>query len=292
MRAGNIQTVVQGLAGGRSPHPRSFVIRLHGEQTHHGLAMAAEADDGADITAGGGGQPGKLRTIPIEHRDPARFDPDEDLGLGVGDRFGRGEELLVHRLHGGDDRDVRTGETGERIELPRVVHAHLEHTESDGPGHPRQAQRQAPVVVEVAGIGDGGRLGAQHRPQRLLDSGLADAAGDADDPRHASGAGGASEVFERPHGVVDQQQRRVCRNVPGNAGDHRGDGAPGKGVGDERVAVELGSLDRDEQVTGPERPGIDRDTAGGPRRRGAAAGADRCFGGGPQRGAGAHRSIS
>ena len=55
----------------------------------------------------GGDQAVEMRIVAVEHGGAAGRHAVEDLGLGVGDRLDRGEELDMHRLDRGDDRDVR-----------------------------------------------------------------------------------------------------------------------------------------------------------------------------------------
>ena len=58
------------------------------------------------------------------------------------------EEFEMHRLDGGDDRDVRAHHPRQRRDLAGVVHADLEDAEARARRHARQRQRHAPVVVE------------------------------------------------------------------------------------------------------------------------------------------------
>ena len=75
-------------------------------------------------------QPRELRIVAVDHRRAARLDAGEDFRLGVGDRFERAEEFEMHRLDGGDDRDMRPHQPRQRRDLAGVVHAHLEHGEA------------------------------------------------------------------------------------------------------------------------------------------------------------------
>ena len=139
-------------------------------------------------------KPRELRIVAVDHRRAARLDALEDFRLGVGDLLDRAEELQMHRLDRGDDRDMRAHQPGQRRNLAGVVHAHFEHGVTRALRAARQRQRHAPVIV----VGRGRRMGLaaarQREPQRLLRAGLADRAGDADELRIAARARGAGRA--------------------------------------------------------------------------------------------------
>ena len=108
-----------------------------------------------------------MRIVERQDGGAAGHQAVEDLGLGVGDLRHRGEELDMHRLDRGDDRDVRPHHLRQRRDLAGMVHAELEHAVAGVARHARQAERRAPLVVEVAGAGEGRREQRQHRAQAL-----------------------------------------------------------------------------------------------------------------------------
>ena len=75
------------------------------------------------------GQPLEMRIVAVEHGGAVRAHALEDLRLGVGDRFDRGEEPEMRRLDGGDDGDIGPDHARERADLAGMVHAELEHAE-------------------------------------------------------------------------------------------------------------------------------------------------------------------
>ena len=123
----------------------------------------------------------EMRIVAIDDRCAARHDAGKNLRLGVGNRFDRCEELQMHRLDGGDDRDVRAHELGQRRDLAGVIHADFEHRKARCRRQPRERQRHAPVIVERGDRRVGLAIARQRNPQRFLGRGLADGAGDGDD---------------------------------------------------------------------------------------------------------------
>ena len=112
-----------------------------------------------------------------------------------------------------------------------------------------EGEGQADVVVEVAAGGQSVAYPRQDGGQHLLHRGLAVAAGD----RHHPGTGGlAPERTEPPQprsGVLHPQ----AGQGPAGAAVHQGAGGAGFGrLFQEVVAVETGTVQRHEEVAGPE----------------------------------------
>ena len=164
-----------------------------------------------------GGEPRRNGVVAVEDRGAARA-PCRRRSRPWRRRSPRPrEEAEMRRLDRGDDRHVRAHQPRQRVDLAGMVHAHLEHAALRVARHARQRQRHAPMVVEAAGRGDGAALALERALQRLLGSGLADAAGDADDLRRRCAARAArpsaSSAVMR---IADDQQRRV-RATPGGS---------------------------------------------------------------------------
>src|SRR5437764_8861257 len=86
--------------------------RLGGErasdQPRIGLGVLAKGHDALDASALRASlQTSELRVVAVDHRGPAARKAGEDLGLGIGDGFYRSEELEMHGLDSGNDRDLR-----------------------------------------------------------------------------------------------------------------------------------------------------------------------------------------
>ena len=125
----------QFVAENARPHPRAPVDRLHLEEPGVALGAAAEAPNPCAARRRGCLQPLELRSVAVQDRSSVRLEAEEDLRLRVGDRFDRAEMLDVD---GGDRRhegDMRPRHAGERRDLARVIHAHLEHAEAGVRGH-------------------------------------------------------------------------------------------------------------------------------------------------------------
>ena len=107
-----------------------------------------------------------------------------------------------------------------------MVHAQLEHAVARGLRQPGEAQRHAPLIVVAGGAGVGRRLPRQHVAQRFLGAGLADAAGDAGDPR-ARCAPRPARPRPSSAACVSATSTRLARIelALGHAADHGGGGA-------------------------------------------------------------------
>ena len=103
----------------------------------------------------------------------------------------------------------------------------------------------------------------QDMAQGLLGAGLAHRARHRHDLGVRAGAGGGAEADHRgQHGVGTdfrhRQHRSVCRQFRrAGLAHHRGAGPAAEGVGHEIVAVTRIAADREEQVAGLERAGVD-----------------------------------
>ena len=154
------------------------------------------------------GQVIEERVVPVEHGHTVRAHALEDFRLGRGDFLDRGEISDVRGLDVGDKGHAGMQERGQLANLARMVHAQLEDTVNGVARHARQAERQAPMVVQAAGAGRRRRLRSETTGERFLGAGLAYAAGDADEARAAAFARRGAQGAQRGHGVVDQKDRR------------------------------------------------------------------------------------
>ncbi len=130
------------------------------DETPVGVQMGTESQDAP--RAGplrAGEEPRELLAVAWQNRDTARLEAREDLGLGVGDRLDRAQELEMGGRYPGNGGDVRPDLPRERLDLTRVVHAHLEDAKARLPGQAGQGQRNAPMIV-VAGRAAVCRAGA------------------------------------------------------------------------------------------------------------------------------------
>ena len=85
-------------------------------------------------------------------RPPSRR-PGEDLGLGLGDRLERAEQLEVDRADVGDRRDVRLGDLAELGDLPEPAHRHLQHQDLGLGAAPRGCVSGSPIsVLKFSGL--------------------------------------------------------------------------------------------------------------------------------------------
>src|SRR5215475_11230492 len=77
---------------------RAIGLQRELDEPRVGHGVLAEGDDTRASAAGGRRQPLEMRIVAVDYGGAACLEPAEDLGLGVGDRLDRAEELQMHRL--------------------------------------------------------------------------------------------------------------------------------------------------------------------------------------------------
>ena len=143
----------------------------------------------------------------------ARFDAEENLGLGVGDLGGRGEEFEMRRLDRGDHGHMRPHQARQRRDLAGMVHAELENRVARLARQAGERQRHTPMIVEdLPSRGMARTCRAQRQFQHFLGAGLADAAGDPTiwAPERARAAAARRRGPQR---IVGDDQRRIGGHV-------------------------------------------------------------------------------
>ena len=116
----------------------------------------------------------------------------------------------------------------------------------------------------------------ERQPQRLLGSGLADRAGDADDLCRRTRARRPREVAQSVEHLGHDQQRRIRGKAGALVRGHHRKGGTGRERGrDEIVAVAVVALDGEKRFSGRNRAGVDRDAGNGRRQRAHPCGAHR-----------------
>ena len=144
----------------------------------------------------------------------------EDLGLRVGNRVDRVEELAVHLGDVRPDAHVGLGDLHQRLNFARVVHPELDDRHFGAVPQFEQGQRQADVVVQVPARPHDPVPQPEERRRNLLRRRLARAARD----RHHAGAGAPPhpprQRLQRPRGVggSDEQPRPTSAGGNGAGG--------------------------------------------------------------------------
>ena len=195
-----------------------------------------------------------------QHGKAVRRQTRQQCALFVGDAVLRTEKLDVRCADGGDEADVRRGDVGEVGDLARMVRAHLDDEEVGVGRTVQHRQRQAEIVVEIAGRGVGLEAsGAQKRRRQLLDGGLAGRARNAHDLRLQGLAIGPGEIAEAQARIGDAHQAGFVH--PRRAGPilaHQRTGrAGGQRLFHERMAVGPLALERHIQHARPDLPGVE-----------------------------------
>src|SRR5580704_8355561 len=127
-----------------------------------------------------------MEVVAVENRDAAGLEPEEDFRLGIGNSLDRWKEAEMNRLHCRDHRDVRLREPGEARDLAGMIHAELEDAVAGIRRQAGERQWRVPMIVKPACRGIGWAGAGERQAQRLLGPGLADAAGNGDDPGSAA----------------------------------------------------------------------------------------------------------
>ena len=182
MAARQGQGEVHFLAHDIARYPRRAVGVKPGEPDVRPLVLTETQDIGDAPGPGLVAQKRVIRIVGVEDGNARRVETVEDLGLGQRDVLHRVEELEMDRVHGGDDGDVGPDQAGQRGDLAGMVHGHLEHAKFGIGGHAGDRKRHAPAIVEVAQAGADRAKRRQGCGHGFLGAGLADAAGDGDDP--------------------------------------------------------------------------------------------------------------
>ena len=172
----------------------------------------------------------------------------------------------------GEDRGAGAHKRREGGDLAGVVGAGLEDRVARSLGHGEDGFGEAEGVVPVAARAGDGAERAEEAGGELLDGGLADGAGDAEDERIDGGAPAGGEVAQGAPGVVDAKRGKAGREGRGAVGDD-GARAGGDGLRGEGVSVEAFAAERDEEAARGQFAGIGGDGGEGARQRPLGAGA-------------------
>ena len=159
-----------------------------------------------------------------------------------------------------DDGDVRTGQSGKRRNLTRMVHSDLGHTEFGVARNAGKGERKSPVVVVRRNRCVNRAERRERRAQHFLGRGLADAAGDSDKfcrriGLAEPGAGETAQTSERGQRIVDLDRGLARRD---RSVHHRSRGTLCQRVGDKGVAITAFADQRDEEVAAGQGARIDR----------------------------------
>jgi hypothetical protein len=234
-------------------------------------------------------QPRAMAVVALSTAVPPGSQRLEDLGLGVGDAGLVGEILEMHRLDGGDQRDMGRARR-ESGAISPAWFMPISITASGRLAGMRASVSGTPIwLLKLFAAAWVGALGGQHCAQHLLGPGLADRAGDADHPRTGAQPRARREAAQRLQRAqrVVHEQRASSAHALGPMGRPSPRRRRGQCVGDEAVAVARAACQRDEQVARRDRRAVDLDAGaahspgrpprggggvgGGPERRGSQA---------------------
>ncbi len=191
----------------------------------------------------------------------------DELELRAGDTgLTFGESLDVRSADVGDDTPVWSGDAGERGNLAKMIHAHLDDGILVLGFKAQQLQRKAVGVVEIALRFEDVELRPESRSDCLFGCGLACGSGHGYDVPAPLAADMSSERLKRNERIFGDEQRNGKRRIgqSGNAGSryHGSHGAVLDGGRNEIVSVKLLSAHGKEEFTGRQGAGVDGVTAG------------------------------
>ena len=158
-----------------------------------------------------------------------------------------------------DHRHGRCTEGRQVGDFTRAIHAHLDDSSAMRGAQPKQRQRQADVVIEVAASGEhGGAEGClQNRGDHFLGRRLAVRASDGNDRQRELGAPGGCKVAEGEAGVIDDNGRNTSRHLA-FIRHEQGSGACGHGLIEKIMCIETLAAQGDEELAVGNRTGVRR----------------------------------
>ena len=119
--------------------------------------------------------------VPVEDCHPLRRHPVENFLLRLQNARPAAQVFNVGVADVGDHRHIRGGNLGQIVDLPEVIHPHLQHTDLVLGRQTEQGQGKTQLVVEVSLRFQNPELLPQYRGHHVLGGGFAYAASDADD---------------------------------------------------------------------------------------------------------------
>jgi hypothetical protein len=183
----------------------------------------------------------------------------------------------VNRADVADHAHLGQGDIAQEGDLARHVETHFQHGALVTGAQPQDGERQADLVVQVAGAFQRAIALIEHLRDHFLGGGFADAAGDADDAQIQLAAPEARDLLQRGDGILDPQAQRRAElfcaeprqvlqpaqvhaavRIAGLTLDQGEGGAAAEGVVDEVVAVGVFARHGDEQRAGNGLARIDR----------------------------------
>ena len=256
MAARHRQRNLDFAARRRQHEARAVAIGPNVARADVGAGLEADADDAAAVCALD--EIRRERIVGIDDRRAIGSQGIVDRGLGVGDAEQAAHPFQVGRRDVVDQRHVRPRDRGQVGDIAGLARTHLVHRESRVVRRVQHRQRQADLVVAVAGIGVGATCLVKDRQQQGLHAGLAIAAGDRQHPGRTFALHRGGEIAQRALGIGHHDLRDRSRDL---ARDECGDAAAAGCGRDMVVTVEILALQRDEQGLAPlrQRAGIGGD---------------------------------
>src|SRR6185312_4343578 len=172
----------------------NFGVRGYTEEDRAACVETAEFADAGIVGVENG------HAFPGQGLDELTFRPG-DARDAIGKVFGVGPADV------GDDADLRLRDGGEVADFAFVIHAHFEDGDFDIVSQTQDGERQAEMVVQIAEVAAGREFGGDERGDGVFRSGLAGAAGDADDDAAPELTRAAAERLESAGGVIYNHPR-------------------------------------------------------------------------------------
>ncbi len=241
----------------------TFVVDDERAASQPEIANLPRPEAGLRLNAVAHHSPGKFprhsahpQIVIVQIGDPRLDEALQQLGFCLGDPVERVEKLQVHRVYIRDDAFVRFRDLRQPSNLALRGHAHFEHRHLLRGFHAQQAQGQAKLVVQVSHGSQYGKFSAQNCSDHFPGCGLAGAACHSNDrPRPLP-----------PHNIRQTLKGCECRCDANGAESRRrlnvffddgSCGIPFDRLSDEIVAVKAWALDREEQFSSFQSPGVD-----------------------------------
>ena len=195
------------------------------------------------------GDGGREIIVGIEHHEALLRHGLGESAFLQRDGFARAHVFDVGDTDVRDDSRIGRGDGGQRSDLAGMVHAHFKHAAGVALAQLQNAQWQTNVIVKIALGGADLVLGGHHTAGQILGRRLAIRTGDAEDKGLVPGTIVACQLLEAGEGVGDMDHG-AGQGVPAlrQPANHHGGGSGFRDLAQEVVAVELLTLQGDEEI--------------------------------------------
>ena len=188
------------------------------------------------------------RVVVVQVGDLRIVQSFDKLGFGFGDLIDGLEKFEMHRIHIGDDALIGLRNRSQLADFTFGGHPHFQHADVLIFLRPKEAQRQAEFVIQVANRSQNRELFAEDSGDHFLRCGLSGAPCDTDDRRSPFSA----NIAGLDRGLHANRWRLIHFFLDNNGSSLFFQSLPHK-----LMPIEARPFDREEQFAGIDRSAID-----------------------------------